>query len=116
MLNVEFPTSLKIQHRSFIIQHSQLPAALLSYHAVFFRSNGTSCNQACGARRQDDVERDYLPEDPRTRAGAAVPRCLEPTFMVGRTQPFEQTADRITYVIGTAPGTDLPANVSAPGQ
>jgi hypothetical protein len=39
MINVEFPTSLKIQHCSFTTQHSQLRVAL-SYHADFFRGNG----------------------------------------------------------------------------
>lgn len=42
-------------------------------------------------------------------------RCLA-AVVVGRTQPIEQTADRITHVIGTAQMTNLRANVSAPGQ
>ncbi len=49
------------------------PLCTLSYHADFFRSNGTFWSQACGEGRQDDLKRDSLPEDPRTRAGAAVP-------------------------------------------
>jgi len=72
--------------RASAISHTRLAlrAVALSYHAEFFRGNGTSCNQACGEDRQDDVRTDYLQEDPRIRAGVAVSSCLAPAFMVRR--------------------------------
>ena len=99
--------------RASAISHTLLAlrAVTLSYHAEFFRGNGTSCNQACGEGRQDDVKTDYLQEDPRTRAGAAVSRCLAPAFMVRHYSTVWPNNRLITQVIEPAPETDLPGIV-----
>jgi hypothetical protein len=61
MLNVQFLTSLKIQHCSFTT--TQLATPLLSYHADFFRGNGgkdsrllkTSANKAAAEENTGGV-------------------------------------------------------------